>query len=110
MKRYRIRIGPAAAEDMERLYRYTAVDLHEPETAARLLRRVKAAVEGLEQFPERYRVSEFSVGCGEKLRRMLVGNWSVFYLVREDEVYVTAVLYSASDLHAHLRDRSEGKW
>ena len=110
MKRYRIRIGPAAEEDMERLYRYTAVDLHEPETAARLLRRIEDAIRGLEQLPERHRVSEFGVGRGEKLRRMLVGNWSVFYLVREDEVYVTDVLYSASDLSAHLRDRSEGKW
>ena len=38
-----------------------------------------------------------------ELRRMLVDNYSVFYTIREDEVIVTDVLYTASDIEARLR-------
>lgn len=36
------------------------------------------------------------------LRRMLVDNFSVFYVVQGDKVIVTNVLYSASDIESRL--------
>ena len=40
-----------------------------------------------------------------KLRRMLVDNYSVFYVVKEDRVIVTDVLYSASNIEERLRGK-----
>jgi len=38
-----------------------------------------------------------------ELRRMLVDNYSVFYIIRDERVIVTDVLYTASDIEARLR-------
>ena len=38
-----------------------------------------------------------------ELRRMLVDNYSVFYIIGGDKVIVTDVLYMASDIEARLR-------
>ncbi len=37
------------------------------------------------------------------IRRMLVDNYSVFYVIFKNEVIVTNVLYSASDISERLR-------
>ena len=40
-----------------------------------------------------------------EMRRMNVDNYSVFYVLRGGTVYVTDVLYSASDIEARLKGR-----
>lgn len=37
------------------------------------------------------------------IRRMLVDNYSVFYVIRDDRVIVTDILYSASDIGEKLK-------
>lgn len=37
------------------------------------------------------------------IRRMLVDNYSIFYIIKEDKVIVTDVLYSASDIEERLK-------
>lgn len=37
------------------------------------------------------------------IRRMLVDSYSVFYIIKEDKVIVTDVLYSASDIGERLK-------
>ena len=39
------------------------------------------------------------------LRRLLVDNYSVFYVIREKQVIVTSVLYSASNIEQRLKER-----
>ena len=41
------------------------------------------------------------------LRRMLVDNYSVFYVIRDDKVIVTDVLYSASDIEQRLKEKHQ---
>ena len=38
-----------------------------------------------------------------ELRRMLVDNYSVFYTIRDEMVFVTDVLYTAADIEVRLR-------
>lgn len=57
----------------------------------------------LDTFTERFRIMEFEPEKSMELRRILVDNYSVFYTIREDEVIVTDVLYTASDIEARLR-------
>ena len=57
----------------------------------------------ISQMPERYRILDSEFGRSMGLRRMLVDRYSVFYVVEQERVVVTAVLYSASDLDARLK-------
>ena len=38
-----------------------------------------------------------------EIRRMLVDNYSVFFVIQDDKVVVTDVLYSASDIERRLK-------
>lgn len=59
----------------------------------------------LDTLPERFRIMEAEPEHTIGMRRMLVDNYSVFYVVREDKVIVTDVLYSASDIEERLKNR-----
>ena len=107
MEQYTVRISKEALCDMEKLYRYIAEKLKSPENALRQYNRIADEILTLDTFPKRYRIVEFEPERSAGLRRMLVDNYSVFYVVHEDCVIVTAVLYSASDIERHFREKEQ---
>ena len=61
------------------------------------------AILSLDTFPEKFRLLESEPEKAKEIRRMVVDNYSVFYVIKENRVIVTDVLYSASDIEARLR-------
>ena len=54
-------------------------------------------------MPERYKLMEAEPGHSRGMRRMLVDNYFVFYIVNEKQVVVTNVLYTPSDIERRLQ-------
>ena len=106
-KKYSVQITAEAQSDMEDIYRYIAEVLQSPENARGQYRRIADEILSLDMFPERCRVVDFEPEHSAGLRRMLVDNYSVFYVCRENHVIVTDVLYSASDLEQRLKEKHE---
>lgn len=102
MKQYRVEITWEALQDMEDIYNYIATGLLSPENAMGQYNRLADEILTLNSFPERFRIMESEPEMKMELRRMLVDNYSVFYTIRGDKVIVTDVLYTASDIEAHL--------
>ena len=88
---------------MEQLYNYIVVTLLAPENAMRQYNRIADAILRLDILPERFREIGSEFGRAEKLRRMVVDNYSVFYVIQKESVIVTNVLYSASDIEYKLK-------
>lgn len=65
--------------------------------------RIADEILNLDVFPERFRIMDSEPEHSNGIRRMLVDNYSVFYIIREDKVIVTDVLYSASDIEQRLK-------
>lgn len=107
MKQYKIQITDMALSDMEEIYNYIAVQLHAPEVAMGQYNRIADAIETLDTFPERVKLMETEEERMLELRQMPVDNFSVFH-IREDRVFITNVLYSASDIAKRLRDSASG--
>lgn len=105
MEKYVVQVTEEALSDMEAIYRYIAEKLLSPENALGQYDRIADVILSLRIFPERYRLVEFEPERSQGLRRMLVDNYSVFYVLREDRVIVTGVLYSASDIERRLKER-----
>ena len=101
MKKYNVVITASALKDMEDLYNYIAYELYSPDSAKKLYFKIANAIQSLELFAERYRV--FSNEDGYFTRRMLVDNYSVFYMTKVNSVIVTSVLYSSRDLNEILK-------
>ena len=104
MKRYRIQITARALFDMEEIYNYIAEQLQVPEVAMRQYNRIADAIKTLDIFPERVKLMETREEFARGLRQMPVDNFSVFFLIKEENVIITNVLYSASDIAKRLRD------
>lgn len=107
MERYRVRITDEALNDMEEIYRYIAEKLQSPENAAGQYDRIADGIMELETFPERCRLVDFEPERQSGLRRLLVDNYSVFYVIRGNQVIVTSVLYSASDIEQRLKEKNQ---
>ena len=103
MQQYKVEITDEALADMEQLYNHIAYVLLSPENAMGQYNRIADAILKLDLMPERFRIMDSEPEHLRKLRRMLVDNYSVFYVIETDKVIVTNVLYSASDIEKRLK-------
>ena len=98
MEEYEVQITAEAQKDMIELYQYILQTLRSPENAIGQYDRIADEILTLHRFPNRYRLVDFEPERSQGLHRMLVDNFSVFYIVQGRRVIVTDVLYSASDI------------
>jgi addiction module RelE/StbE family toxin len=105
MKQYRVQITDKALEDMEEIYTYIAEQLQAPESAMGQYNRIAEAIQKLNVFPERVRIMESEPEHSMGLRQLPIDNFSAFYMVEDDKVIVTRVLYSASDIGKRLSEK-----
>ncbi len=103
MKQYKVEITQEALTDMEQLYNHIAYVLLSPENAIGQYNRIADAILQLDQMPERFRIIDSTLEHSKELRRMLVDNYSVFYVIKGERVVVTNVLYTASDIVWRLK-------
>lgn len=102
MKRYIVQITDKALADMEEIYDYIAIRLQAPENALGQYNRIVDAIEKLNVLPERVRVMESEPEHAMGLKQLPVDNYSIFYVIKDEYVIVTRVLYSASDISRRL--------
>ena len=100
MERYRVTIETPARQDLRDIFKYIAETLREPQTAYRLLGRIRKAIEDLDHMPERFPLYELEPWCSRGIRRLNIENFSAFYLVTKDSltVSVLTVIYSGRNI------------
>lgn len=103
MKQYTVEITDEALADMEEIYNHIAYVLLVPENAMGQYNRIADEILKLDVFPERFRIMDSVPKHSKGIRRMLVDNYSVFYVIKENRVIVTNVLYSALDIENRLK-------
>lgn len=89
---------------MEEIYTYIAEQLQAPENAMGQYNRIANAIEELNMFPERVRLMESEPEHSMGLRQLPIDNFSAFYVIEDNKVIVTRVLYSASGISRRLFD------
>lgn len=103
MKHYTVEITNEALADMEQLYNHIAYILQAPENAMDQYNRIADAILTLDTMAERIRIMESEPERSKEMRRLLVDNYSVFFVIQGDKVIVTDVLYNASDIESRLK-------
>lgn len=104
MKTYRVIVTPLALDHIQRITDYIADSLQAPDTALRWLDKTEQAISSLENMPFRFGTVEEEPWNAKGIRRMLEGNYFVYYVVDEAAftVRVLAVVYARSDQLAKL--------
>lgn len=100
---YNVVITKEAAQDMEDIYNYIALELLSPEYALGQYNRVAEAILQLDTFPEAFRVVDFEPEHTMGIRRKFVDNYTIFYRILGSQVEVTNVLYTPSDVESRLK-------
>jgi plasmid stabilization system protein ParE len=101
---YTIQITDKALADMEEIYTYIAKQLQSPENALGQYNRIAEAIQKLNIFPERVKIMESEPERRLEIRQLSIDNFYVFYVIKDNRVIVTRVLYSASDISKRLLD------
>ncbi len=106
MTEYQVEIGTQAQADIIEIMRYIGETLQEPRTAGNLYRRLKEEISSLNQMPERcpYEADGRLRTLG--IRKLLVKNYKVLYLVntRSHKVQIARVVYAGRDISKILEE------
>ena len=104
MRHYEVLISDKANEDIESIYRYIAETLLVPDPAAKQYDRITEGILSLENMPERIKVMDSEPEHSKGLRPLVVDNYTIFFVIRIETVYITRVLYSASNISKRLSE------
>lgn len=99
MASYRIITSNEANQDLRDIYRYIARVLKEPSIADNLLDKIETGILSLAELPLRHNVVK-DERLGQKgIRKLLIGNYLIFYVVDEDNqtVQIVRILYARRD-------------
>jgi addiction module RelE/StbE family toxin len=99
MSRYKIEIAEPAENDLYELSNYIAKELLEPDIALRLVDKIGYEIIKLEDMPLRNGLVIDERLAFQGIRRIIVDNYTVFYVVEEEYEIVTIIriLYSRRD-------------
>ena len=100
MKQFRVELYAEAQAHLDGIYEYIAFRLQSPIAAKRIYRRMLDDIRALNYLPERCPV--IGVWKGVPLRRLLVQNYSALYVIEDDTVFITHILYSRSNIPERL--------
>jgi toxin ParE1/3/4 len=95
MSSYNVVITDTAQRDLLDIFDYITFELREPDSASRLLSKIRTKVKSLEEFPERNSMIFEPKYEAHKIRWCPVENYVIFYQVSElqNQVYIIRVLY-----------------
>lgn len=93
--KYQIAVLKQVENDMKEIIEYYRDMLKEPETAARIYEMIIQKFYSLETMPQRCRIVSEPPYAQMGIRRLLVGNYVIFYRVVENRktVYIHRVLH-----------------
>lgn len=108
MTAYRVELSQTAQGDILNIVQYIQTELREPQIAGKLYGLLKRQIRSLASLPERNAIVDIPKIRELGLRRMLVKNYSVFYLVDNDRrvVRIVRVMYSGRDVATQFSDTS----
>ena len=93
MKRLSVDYSKEAKEDLKGIKRYITYNLHEPQIAGRIVSKIRESIDSIKSNPEIYpiimnnRIREF------KIRKFIVCNYIVFYIIEDDKIIITRILH-----------------
>ncbi|MCL2486829.1 MAG: type II toxin-antitoxin system RelE/ParE family toxin [Oscillospiraceae bacterium] len=99
MDEYRVELAITAKQDLREIHSYVENNLKEPVIADKLLDKIESKIASLSNMPQKCAVLREEQLRHRNIRKLIVGNYLVFYVINEKAktVYVARVLYGRRD-------------
>ena len=103
---YTIKYSAKAINDLRDIYSYIAFNLQAPETAAKMVRRIRNSIKELDFMPERNPILDWEPWNSLNTHKMRVGNYLVFYIVDllQSSVSIVRIVYGKRDITKALSE------
>ena len=97
---YSVFYSPEAKNDLKEIYSYIAFTLLAPGTAQGQVNRIRKAIRALDFMPARNPLVDWEPWKSMKMRKVMVDNFVVFYIVNDSASAVTVIriVYGGRDL------------
>lgn len=91
MKIYKVLMTQPAADDLKGISAYISNELREPVAAKKLVNKIKEAVTSFSELPTRHALISDEYLAAVGIRRIMIDNYMIFYIVSEKDATVTVV-------------------
>lgn len=101
---YAVEYAPEALDDLKEIYAYIAFACSAPDTAEKLVNRIRDRVRSLNAMPSRYAAVDWEPWRSMGMRKAPVDRFVIYYTVDDnrDRVVVIRVFYGGRDIKAIL--------
>ena len=93
MKKYNIEYSKEAKEDLIGIKQYIKYNLQEPETANKLISKIRKSIKTLKENPEIYTIIDDDIIRKLNIRKLVVDNYIVFYRIKNDNIEIVRIMY-----------------
>ena len=102
----RVIVSKEARRDLINIRDYIRDELCNAAAAGRIIRELRAAMQDLEDFPNRGKPLDAMIPIHTEYRYLPCENYCIFYIANEEEVFIVRVLHQRQDrLKALFMDR-----
>ena len=93
MNKYNIEYSKESKQDLIGIKQYIKYNLQEPETAQRLISKIRTEINNLKNNPEIYAIIDDELIKKLEIRKLIVDNYIVFYRIKKDNIEIVRVMY-----------------
>ena len=93
MTKYNIEYSEESRQDLIQIKRYIKYNLQEPETAQKLILKIKNEINNLKNNPKKYSIIDDDIIKKFKIRKLIVSNYIIFYRIRKDDIEIVRIMY-----------------
>ena len=93
MKKYNIEYSMESKQDLIDIKRYMKYNLQEPNTAQKLIAKIKKEIDSLKDNPEMFSIIDDDIIKRFKIRKLVIDNYIVFYRINDENIQIVRVMY-----------------
>ena len=95
MKKYNIEYSKESKEDLIGIKQYIKYNLQEPETANKLISKIRKSIKTLKENPEIYAIIDDDIIRKLEIRKLIVDNYIIFYRIKNDSIEIVRIMYGS---------------
>lgn len=93
MKSYNIEYSKEAKQDLIDIKKYIKYNLQEPNTAQKLITKIRNQINSLKSNPEIYAIIDDDIIKKLEIRKLIVDNYIVFYRMKNNDIEIVRIMY-----------------
>ena len=93
MNQYNIEYSKETKQDLIEIKKYIKYNLQEPESAEKLISKIRAKIDELTNNPQIYAIIDDDFIKKFEIRKLIVDNYIVFYRVQNYSIQIVRIMY-----------------